>query len=195
METQAKLPGLEGYPLGFRLIPDIISKDEEEKLLLAFEDLGFKEFEFHEWKAKRRSVDFGWDYSFDDASISRAPDIPEFLLRTRERLAQCVEISAHEFEEVSILEYPAGSGIGWHRDVLAFDVVVGISLLSPATLRLRPWKSKKRSRKDIIAVTLPPRSLYLLSGSARYDWQHSVPPVGSLRYVITMRTFAAKKSN
>jgi len=32
-----------------------------------------------------------------------------------------------------------------------------------------------------------PRSAYLLSGPARTTWEHSIPPVTSLRYSITFR--------
>jgi hypothetical protein len=40
-------------------------------------------------------------------------------------------------------------------------------------------------------VTLQPRSGYLLSGAARYAWQHSIPPTKALRYSITFRTLKA----
>jgi alkylated DNA repair dioxygenase AlkB len=34
-----------------------------------------------------------------------------------------------------------------------------------------------------------PRSAYLLRGPARDQWEHSIPPVDSLRYSITFRSF------
>ena len=37
-------------------------------------------------------------------------------------------------------------------------------------------------------MLLEPRSVYLLSGEARRDWEHSIAPMGSLRYSITFRT-------
>ena len=47
---------------------------------------------------------------------------------------------------------------------------------------------------DVIA-TLPlaeaqykPRSAYLLTGTARWGWQHSIAPTPALRYSITFRT-------
>ena len=36
-----------------------------------------------------------------------------------------------------------------------------------------------------------PRSGYVLSGAARYAWQHSIPPTKALRYSITFRTLKA----
>jgi alkylated DNA repair dioxygenase AlkB len=35
-----------------------------------------------------------------------------------------------------------------------------------------------------------PRSAYLMSGPARWDWEHSIPPVDRSRWSITLRTLA-----
>jgi alkylated DNA repair dioxygenase AlkB len=37
---------------------------------------------------------------------------------------------------------------------------------------------------------LQPRSIYILAGEARTDWEHSIPPLNALRYSITFRTLA-----
>jgi alkylated DNA repair dioxygenase AlkB len=39
-----------------------------------------------------------------------------------------------------------------------------------------------------VSLTAEPRSAYLLSGPARFEWEHSIPPVDALRYSITFRT-------
>ena len=49
----------------------------------------------------------------------------------------------------------------------------------------------KRSARQVAEVTLDPRSGYMLSGAARYVWQHSIPPTKTLRYSITFRTLQA----
>lgn len=33
-----------------------------------------------------------------------------------------------------------------------------------------------------------PRSLYMMDGEARSQWEHSIPPVDARRYSITFRT-------
>jgi hypothetical protein len=38
------------------------------------------------------------------------------------------------------------------------------------------------------SIERQPRSMYLLRGAARTDWQHSIPPVDKLRYSITFRS-------
>jgi len=39
-----------------------------------------------------------------------------------------------------------------------------------------------------VTIVLEPRSLYVMTGEARWKWKHSIPPVKSLRYAITFRT-------
>jgi alkylated DNA repair dioxygenase AlkB len=55
-------------------------------------------------------------------------------------------------------------------------------------LRFRPYPPDAPKKKDVVRVTVAPRSIYLLRGPARWDWQHSVAPTKSLRYSITFRT-------
>jgi hypothetical protein len=38
------------------------------------------------------------------------------------------------------------------------------------------------------SVELPPRSLYLLSGDVRWEWEHSIAPMAQQRRSITFRT-------
>lgn len=63
--------------------------------------------------------------------------------------------------------------------------MIGISLLSPAPLRFRRRLGAKWQR-----FTLPAerRSIYLLRGPSRSEWEHSLTPVETLRYSITFRT-------
>jgi alkylated DNA repair dioxygenase AlkB len=37
-------------------------------------------------------------------------------------------------------------------------------------------------------LTLEPRSAYVLSGPARAQWQHHIPPVAQERWSVTFRT-------
>jgi alkylated DNA repair dioxygenase AlkB len=64
--------------------------------------------------------------------------------------------------------------------------VVAFSLLAPCTLRFRLTQAGGWARR---AQTVAPRSAYLLRGPARFDWEHSIPPLSALRYSITLRTF------
>jgi alkylated DNA repair dioxygenase AlkB len=70
-----------------------------------------------------------------------------------------------------------------------FGDVVGVSLLSPTRFRFRRPAGKSWQRA---ALVVEPRSIYLMRGPARDEWQHSIPPVDTLRYSITMRTFRSR---
>jgi alkylated DNA repair dioxygenase AlkB len=61
---------------------------------------------------------------------------------------------------------------------------VGVSLLAPCVLRLRRAVGGKWER---VRVEAEPRSAYLLSSPARFEWEHSIPPVNATRYSITFR--------
>ena len=58
--------------------------------------------------------------------------------------------------------------------------------LAPCRFRLRRKQGAKWERA---VITAEPRSAYLLSGPARTEWEHSIPPVDGLRYSITFRNF------
>jgi alkylated DNA repair dioxygenase AlkB len=77
-------------------------------------------------------------------------------------------------KQVGIDEYRAGAGIGWHRDKPEFGDVIDVSLLMPAKMRLRKQDGQKWERR---ALVLQPRSIYVLSGAACGEWEHSIPPV------------------
>jgi alkylated DNA repair dioxygenase AlkB len=88
---------------------------------------------------------------------------------------------------VGVNEYRPGAGIGWHKDKPHFGIVVGVSLLAPATMRFRRAVGARWNR---ISHTVMPRSIYILSGEARTEWEHSIPPLTELRYSVTFRTLS-----
>jgi alkylated DNA repair dioxygenase AlkB len=85
-----------------------------------------------------------------------------------------------------VTEYAPGSGIGWHRDRPTFENIVAVSFLAPCVLRLRRKTNEDWERRF---ARIEPRSAYLLSGTVRNSWQHSIAPMDVLRYSVTLRTF------
>jgi alkylated DNA repair dioxygenase AlkB len=172
-------------PAGFRYEPALLKGAEQEALLAALARLPFKEFEFHGFLGKRRVVSFGWKYDFSIEKIRKIEDIPEFLLPLRERAAAFAGIDPQKLQQALVTEYSPGAAIGWHKDKAVFDEVVGISLGAPCTFRLRREVAGKWERRNL---TLEPGSAYLITGWVRTDWEHSIPPVDSLRYSVTFRS-------
>ena len=172
-------------PEGFVYLPEFISSAEERGLLDEISRLQFKTFTWHGFLAKRRIADYGWSYSFETNKLSRGEPIPDFLLPLRAKAAELVKFSEDLLSEALVTEYQPGAAIDWHRDVPHFDLVIGISLLSPCTFRLRRKKGAGWERYNLIAQ---PRSVYVLSGAARSEWQHSIPASEALRYSVTFRS-------
>ena len=171
-------------PPGFRYQADLISREHEKRLVEAIEPLPFKEFEFHGYVGKRRTVSFGWRYEFGSERLLRGNDMPDFLLELRSVAATFAGMPAERLQHVLVTEYSEGAAIGWHRDKAVFGEIVGISLLSPCTFRLRRKDGDAWRR---VNITAEPRSAYIMSGESRTEWEHSIPGVPSLRYSITFR--------
>jgi alkylated DNA repair dioxygenase AlkB len=172
-------------PEGFQYQPDLLSSEQEQRLLDQMRGLPFKEFQFQGFVGKRRVVSYGWRYDFNERVIRKAEDIPAFLLPLREAAASFAGLAPEQLVQVLLTEYDAGASIGWHRDKKNFGDVIGISLLSACRFRFR---RKAGSGWERASLTAEPRSAYLLRGPSRTEWEHSIPAVDTLRYSITLRT-------
>jgi alkylated DNA repair dioxygenase AlkB len=172
-------------PSGFRYAPELISAEQERALVDHMSSLPFKQFEFQGFLGKRRVVSFGWRYDFNGGSFQKIEPMPAFLWPLRDRAAAFAGLAPQALEHALLLEYPPGAAIGWHKDRSVFDDVIGVSLLSPCQFRFR---RKARSKWDRRSLTAEPRSVYLLRGLSRTEWEHSIPGVDALRYSITFRS-------
>ena len=178
--TRSSLP-----PEGFVYLEDFITLGEQARLVLEIEKLPLREFEFHGYLGKRRTLSFGWHYRFADESLKQTEPIPDFLVDVRQRAARFAGLEPLDLPHVLLTEYSPGTPIGWHRDKGVFADVIGISLLSSCRFRLR---RKTTSGWERFTQLLAPRSAYLLRGEVRSKWEHSIPPVEHLRYSITFRS-------
>ena len=175
-------------PEGFSYIPDFVTDDEERGLVARFETLPFDEIHMRGKIARRRALQYGYDYGYNTGTVRVTGPPPPFLDPFRARAAALVGRTMEELAQVVVLRYAAGAGIGWHRDRPIFGPeVVGISLLNESVMRLRPLGATRGG----VNVSLAPRSAYVLAGPARSQWQHHVPPVNALRYSVTFRTLNA----
>jgi DNA oxidative demethylase len=173
-------------PEGFSYYPDFLSVAEECALVEQIMTLDFSEVRMHGVTAKRRVAHFGWVYGYESWHLSRGPQLPDFLLPLRQRAAHLLDREPKELSEVLVTEYPPDAGIGWHRDAPMFGpAVLGVSLKSACPFRFRRDHAGSSESRT---VTLESRSLYILRGPARAQWQHSIPSTKALRYSITLRT-------
>lgn len=175
-------------PEGFQYIPDFITPAEEQHLYDEILKIQLHTFTFQGYEAKRNVASFGQDWSFEKQQLSKGAAIPEVFSPLIEKVTQQLLLHKHAFAELLVTEYPIASVINWHRDAPPFDLIAGISLLSDCTFRLRPYDKAKQNRDAIISVPVTRRSLYVMQGAARTEWQHSITAVKQARYSITLRT-------
>ncbi|KAK8657910.1 hypothetical protein V6N13_036129 [Hibiscus sabdariffa] len=178
---------------GLYLFHDFISAVEEEELLQAV-DAGT-------WKSlsKRRVQHYGYEFCYDTRNVDakrhlgELPSFVSFILQKVSLLKDIPEKS--DLDQLTVNEYPPGVGLSPHIDThSAFEgLIFSLSLAGPCIMEFRryaagSWVPKTASITDVKdenpcdcselsrkAIYLPPRSMLLLSGEARYAWHHYIP--------------------
>jgi alkylated DNA repair dioxygenase AlkB len=174
---------------GLRYEPEFLDPTGERELLAHFATLPFHEAQYRQYRARRRIVSYGASYDFSTNELRPAAPIPPALYPLRERIGAWAGRGAADFTHAVITEYRPGTPLGWHRDIPQFEQVVGVSLCGKGRMRLRPYRpGRPHDRERTVSLELLPRSIYLLEGPARWDWQHCIAPTQELRYSITFRT-------
>jgi alkylated DNA repair dioxygenase AlkB len=181
-------------PPGMRYEEDFVSREEESALVAQIEQLPLAPMKYQQYEARRRVVSYGGQYDYTAQRLDESEPLPAWLDPLRARAAAWIGVAPERFTQALIAEYRPGTPLGWHRDVPDFEDVVGVSLLHDAVMRLRPYPHVTGSRANVIKLVVPPRSIYLLHGASRWEWQHSVAPTQSLRYSITLRTPSGRRS-
>jgi alkylated DNA repair protein (DNA oxidative demethylase) len=172
---------------GLATARDMLSDAEERRLIEHIDALDLLPFQFQQWEGKRLTHSFGWNYDFQTGAVARAEPIPEWLTDVRNKAAAFADLAPADLEQVLLIRYDPGAGIGWHRDRPIYEHVVGVSLGAPAEMRFRRRSANGWRRAK---VPLDPRGAYHLGGEVRHEWEHSILPMASPRYSITMRSFA-----
>jgi alkylated DNA repair protein (DNA oxidative demethylase) len=160
-------------------------------VLAWLEDVEYREVVMHGRAAKRTVRHFGLDYDYQSRETVPTDPFPEELEWLRSRSAELAERAPAELVQVLVSRYPPGAGIGWHRDAPMFGRIVGVSLGGPCRMRFQ--RRAAGGERLLEEIELAPRSAYLLSGSARWAWQHSIPATKEPRYSITFRTLRERR--
>lgn len=175
----------EAWPAGFRYTDDFIEATAEQELIGRIAALPLQRFQFGAFEGNRRVAWFGYQYDYSLQRLAEAEPIPDWVAPIARRAEAWAGLTEDSVRQVLCTEYDAGVGIGWHRDKPHFDKVLGLSLGSACKFRFRRRRGHKWQRHTLEAR---PRSLYLMDGEARSQWEHSIPPVEARRYSVTFRT-------
>lgn len=186
---QETLPGLGPtveLPEGMLYRPEFLTADEELSVLRCVRGIELHPYVSHGQPSLRRVRSFGMSHvagAYDTGDAEPWPAELDFL---RGRGAALATVDADAIVEMLVTRYPAGAGIGWHRDLPVFgESVVGVSLLAGCTMRFRLGEGRDAPKR---ALTLERRSAYVLAGPARWEWRHHIAAVPEERWSVTMRT-------
>jgi alkylated DNA repair dioxygenase AlkB len=179
-------------PKGLRYAPEFVSVACEQDLIAGIAALPLQPFQFGAFEGNRRVKSFGFRYDYTQQKLQPSEPIPEWLEAIARKVESFGELPPGSVRHVLCTDYDVGVGIGWHRDRPHFDKVFGISLGSACRFRFRRRKGDGWERSTLNAE---PRSIYLMDGEARREWEHSIPPVEQHRWSITFRTMRSGYSS
>ncbi|XP_027360155.1 alkylated DNA repair protein ALKBH8 homolog isoform X2 [Abrus precatorius] len=180
---------------GIYLVHDFLSAKEEEELL--------QTVDCRPWNSlsKRRVQHYGYEFCYDTRNVNTRHclgELPSFVSPILERISSCPTFNNVKnivLDQLTVNEYPPGVGLSPHIDThSAFeDLIFSLSLSGPCIMEFRRYENgdwhprvassaaaKQESHEDDSnfirrVIYLPPRSLLLLSGEARYAWHHYIP--------------------
>lgn len=153
---------------GLTYISDFITSTEHDCLL--------SQIDQQPWlmDLKRRVQHYGYKYDYKARAIDNNAylgPLPDWISSTCKKLHD-TGIFLSTPDQVIVNEYLPGQGISAHIDCIPCfaDTVASLSLGSSCIMEFsNPKTGEKKS------IVLEYRSLIVLSGSARYKWQHAIP--------------------
>ena len=171
---------------GLTYVEEFVGVDEERALLAFLATLDWRPVVMRGRAAKRTVRHYGLDYDYERGELVPADPLPAPLVPLRDRCAALIERDPGDLVQILVSRYPEGAGIGWHRDAPMFGSrIAGVSLGAPCRMRFR---RTVRGERQTAAIELAPRSAYVLAGTARWSWQHSIPATPAERHSVTFRT-------
>ena len=122
---------------------------------------------------KRRVQHYGWRYNYKARNVIsdlQIGELPDWLQSYAVRLQQG-GLFTEMPDQVIINEYQPGQGISAHIDCMPCfaDTIASLSLGSPCVMDFTHSNVGEKS-----SLLLEPRSLLVLTGDARYVWQHAI---------------------
>jgi alkylated DNA repair dioxygenase AlkB len=177
MAINALLPGFsdESKPIdsacsaisGLSLLADFIMDAEELELLSVIDQ--------QPWLAdlQRRVQHYGYRYDYTARQVTAnlyLGVLPEWLQSLATRL-HCEGLFATVPDQVIVNEYQPGQGIAAHVDCITCfgATIASLTLCSGCLMDFTHSNTAQKT-----SLFLPPRSLLLLQGDARYRWQHGI---------------------
>ncbi|XP_073439120.1 tRNA (carboxymethyluridine(34)-5-O)-methyltransferase ALKBH8 isoform X2 [Dendrobates tinctorius] len=161
-------------PHGLLIVEDFLSPEEE--LVLLLENIHWETEDGHQKSLKHRRVKhYGYEFRYDNNNVDKDQPLPEDIpVFCRVLLRRCLHqgLIKNMPDQLTINQYEPGQGIPPHIDThSAFeDEITSLSLGSEIVMDFRHPDGTS------VSVKVPPRSLLVMSGEARYLWTHGITP-------------------
>ncbi|XP_075640737.1 alkylated DNA repair protein ALKBH8 homolog isoform X2 [Castanea sativa] len=137
---------------GLYLVHDFVSTKEEEELLASIDERPWKSL------AKRRVQHYGYEFCYETRNVN-----------TRQHLGELPSFVSPILEKISL--FPDLDNAA-RPCIMEFRRYTDGDWLNHNTKTQTPENGSNFLRR---AIYLPPRSMLLLSGEARYAWHHYIP--------------------
>jgi alkylated DNA repair dioxygenase AlkB len=141
------------------------------------QDRLLQEIDAQPWMSdlRRRVQHYGYRYDYRSRSVDhsmRLGELPPWAVSVAD-LLQRQGLLCRPPDQVIVNEYQPGQGISNHTDCEpCFDgTIVSVSLGSHCVMNFTNC-----STKEVVPVLLEPGSVVVLTGQARYEWMHGIPP-------------------
>ena len=149
---------------GLQYLPDFITANEERALIEIIDQQPWLN------DLKRRVQHYGYKYDYTARKVtadSYLGPLPDWLIPITQKLPFKPDQAPNQ---VIVNEYLPGQGISAHVDCVPCfgDTIASLSLGLGAVMQFINRNEKQE-------IYLEPRSLVVLTGPARYEWQHAIP--------------------
>ncbi|KAJ2493142.1 hypothetical protein IWW37_000792 [Coemansia sp. RSA 2050] len=173
-----------GESRGLFYVANFISEQEEQAVLAYIREDEERESAANggtdKWHRIQERFVKHYGHSFDyqtkhvgDAAKTASQQLPLWSQSFIERMNKRIPSHALEPDMLTIQRYPPGAGISFHVDShTAFtDTLAVLSMGTPVQMGFRKPGAPQAAQ---MSLDLEPRSLLLLTGEARYAWEHAI---------------------
>jgi len=149
---------------GITYVPAYLDQETHDRLLAAVDECPWQTSVDHGVQV------YGYSYNHRVRAAYKIGELPDWAAGLAERLCRDGYVAPTPNQLVANA-YPPGTGIFDHMDQGVFgDVIMSVSLGSRCVMRFtRPDDNASRE------LLLEPGSLLVLTGEARWQWNHGIP--------------------
>lgn len=159
---------MECLPPGATLIDDFASVGREQELLSVIDNAPWLQ------DLSRRVQHYGWRYDYKARRVKEDAwlgPLPNWMAQEVGAVGGAGLFDVPP-DQIIVNEYEPGQGIAAHVDCVPCFGPIIASLSLGGRVEMRFENTATGEKRETL---LPPRSLLVLTGPARYEWRHTIP--------------------